>query len=219
MINPKLIFALLVILLAAGGVAYFILSGEDKEEEIHVHGRVMELRDLARLETLVSPSSSVIDMRSAARSTYLGLYEERDVLLLIAVGEVVAGVDLEKLRDGDIEYDEQRHWVRVVLPPPEIFSAHLDEELTHPFLRETRSGNLIFSGETADEGGFDTELETRARRSAVEVLRRDFVEHGYLQRACANAIKMVEGMYRSVGYVEFDITCRSQDESIETELQ
>src|SRR5207245_9986126 len=76
---------------------------------------VVAVRDLARLESVAYHVERVIDIRDK-QSLLFGLIKTEDAILLVAVGEVTAGVDLRDLRDGDVVAEPGRGTAR--LSPP-----------------------------------------------------------------------------------------------------
>lgn len=66
--------------------------------------------------------------------------ESEDAVLLIASGDVTAGVDLGDLWPGQVTVDADRLGVRVELPREKIFTVSLDSE--HTFVH-TRSTGLL----------------------------------------------------------------------------
>ena len=77
---------------------------------------VVAVRDLARLESVAYHVERVIDVRDK-QSLLFGLIKTEDAILLVAVGEVTAGVDLGDLRDGDVIADPAHGTARITLPP------------------------------------------------------------------------------------------------------
>ena len=83
---------------------------------------IEQLRPLSRLETQEYFVSTVVEATKPRLISGLG--EEK--LVLIACGRVIAGVDLSKIQDEDIQSSGST--VRIKLPPPEVFETMLDEE-------------------------------------------------------------------------------------------
>src|SRR4051812_17291243 len=61
---------------------------------------LVAMRELSRLETETYHLERVIELTDEQTKLY-GLLRARDAVLLVAVGDVVAGVDLKKLADSD----------------------------------------------------------------------------------------------------------------------
>jgi uncharacterized protein with von Willebrand factor type A (vWA) domain len=109
---------------------------------------------------------------------------------------VTAGVDLAKLTDRDVVVDQQAGKVTITLPPVEVFSATLDNDLTYVYRRDT---DLLAQRQET--------LETKARQQAEKQLEDAAKKAGILTRAEKNAIQTVERLVRSLGYS--DVTVRS----------
>jgi hypothetical protein len=157
-------------------------------------GVVTAIRDVARLDSTSFHIEKVIEA-SDAQSRLWGLVQTKDALLLVAVGDVVAGIDLARLRDEDVSFDPATHAVRVHLPAAEVTSSTLDERATHVYSR--RTDVLAVRNE---------QLEGEARRQAEEQMRKAAIEGGILERARASADHTLRALLRSLGYenVELD---------------
>lgn len=157
---------------------------------------VVALRDLARLEGTVFHIERVIDLKEK-QSRFYGLVEAEDAILLVASGDVVAGVDLAKLREADISADPETGAARVVLPPAEILSRRVDNDRTYVHTRQTDV--LARRAE---------ELETDARREAERTLGEAAIAAGILPRAEESVGRTVEALLRSLGYTQVEVTFR-----------
>ncbi|MFK7990183.1 MAG: DUF4230 domain-containing protein [Sandaracinaceae bacterium] len=156
---------------------------------------ITAMRDLSRLETASFHVERVVDLRSRQRRLF-GLVEANDSILLVAAADVVAGVDLTRMEDGDVVIENDRA-VRVTLPPVEIFSARLDNDRTYVYERDTDA--LAQRREN---------LETRARREAERTLRQSALEGGIEERAQNNARATIEALIRSLGFDEVEVEFR-----------
>jgi hypothetical protein len=158
---------------------------------------LVAIRDLARLETVTFHMERVVDIADHQTQLF-GLVRNRDSLLLIAVGDVVAGIDLEHLRPEDVTSDFEHHRVRLRLPAPEVFSATLDETQTRVYSRRTDT----FASRRED-------LEERARRDAATTMRRAAVEAGILTRARTSGERSVRSLVHSLGFEDIQIEWRT----------
>jgi hypothetical protein len=149
---------------------------------------LLAVKDLARLESVSFHMERVLDL-TEKQSRLFGLIQSEDAILLVAVADVTAGVDLAKLREDDVEVDEKRHRARILLPPAEIFHAALDNERTYVHTRQT---GLLARRQEA--------LEARARAEAERALLDAAREAGILPRAEESARRAVERLVRSLGY-------------------
>jgi hypothetical protein len=195
--------------IALGAGATKILDrGEDpRRREITVvrptPNLILAIRDLARLETAAYHMERVIDL-SDRQSRLFGLIEAEDAMLLVAVGEVIAGVDLEELRSGDVLVSPDGKTVRILLPPARVFSSRLDADRTYVHTRRTD----VLAKRKED-------LETRARKEAERSITEGALEGGILGRAEAQAEKTVRRLVLSLGITSAEIAFRRGAESPE----
>lgn len=157
---------------------------------------VAAVRDLARLESASFHMERVIELTST-QSRAFGMIEAEDSILLVAAADVVAGVDLGELREGDVRVDPETGQAHVTLPPPRVLSARLDNERT--FVHSRRTDVLARRSD---------QLETQARREAERRLQASAIEAGILERASDNAARTVESLVRSLGYEDVVVEVR-----------
>lgn len=143
-----------------------------------------EIRSLARLETAQYTMEKIITAETG-QSELKFLFGDR--LLFVGHGKVIAGVDLEKLKPGDLWIDNQVLNVR--LPPAEVFITSLDNELSYVYDRET---GLLRRGEI--------NLETLARQAAEAEIEKAAIQDGILDWARMNAESYLGRLFRSLGY-------------------
>jgi hypothetical protein len=141
---------------------------------------LLAVRDLARLESASFHMERVIDL-SDKQSKLWGIITTEDAILLVAVAEISAGIDLQKLTAADVVVDPARRTARIDLPAPEVLHAALDNEKTYVHSRST--GTLADRREN---------LESRARKEAERTLiesarqlgcHREFDRRRVIQRA------------------------------------
>jgi hypothetical protein len=159
---------------------------------------VTAVRDLARLEAVSFHMERVIDLRDR-QSHLFGLVSSEDALLLVAAADVVAGVDLAGLRDGDITIEPDRKAVQLSLPPPILLSARLDNARTYVHSRST--GALARRAES---------LETRARQEAERSLQQAALDAGILLRARENVARTLRTLLQSLGYKKIELSFREE---------
>lgn len=157
---------------------------------------VTAIRDLARLESAEYHLERVIDVKDH-QSRAFGLLESEDQLLLVAAGDVTAGVDLSTLGERDIRVDHQARRVQVTLPAPKILSARLDSGRTYVHSRRT---DFLAS--------HNAQLETEARARAERELTAAALEAGILDKASKNARRTVEELLRALGFSSIEIEIR-----------
>lgn len=194
---------LLVVLVAAvASVLFFWLPRAPSVSGTGVRSTpsvIVAVRDLARLESVEYHVERVIDVRDR-QSLLFGLVKTQDAILLVAVGTVTAGVDLSRLRDGDVTVDPARGTARITLPPAVVLSTRLDNERSWVYARTT---DLLAKRHE--------DLESRARLEAERTLQQTAIEGGILERARVNAERTVAALVRSLGYAEVTVVSRAED--------
>jgi hypothetical protein len=157
---------------------------------------LLAVRDLARLESAAFHMERVIDLTDK-QSKLWGMVTTEDAILLVAVAEITAGVDLQKLTASDVVVNPAKRTARIELPAPEVLHAALDNEKTYVHSRKT--GTLADRREN---------LETRARKEAERTLIESARQAGLLNRAGDNARRTVEALVHSLGYDTVEVTVR-----------
>lgn len=157
---------------------------------------VVALKELKRLETMQMHVEKVIDLKNDQLHLF-GLVHAQDAILLVAAGDVTAGVDLAELDDADVSADFATRTARVTLPAARVFGARVDNEHTYV---HSRSTDLLAKR--------DELLETQARREAERAIETAAVAEGIADKAAAGAIKSVESLLRSLGFEHVTVRVR-----------
>jgi hypothetical protein len=113
-------------------------------------------------------------------------------IVLVATGEVEAGVDLAALGPDDVDVEGEKVTVR--LPEPEILSSSLDEEKTGVYDRG--QGLLRFRP--------DDEMVGEARRDAEAEITSTAEENGILDYAKSNAEESIRAFVTTLGFEEVE---------------
>jgi hypothetical protein len=145
---------------------------------------INEVRALARLETIQYSIEKVITAE-IGQGTFGFLFGDR--VLFVAHGVVIAGIDMEKI--GPEQLRLENGVLYVTLPPSEIFVATLDNQKSYVYDRDTG----ILSQGVQD-------LETLARQTAEDEIRRAALEDGILQQAQVNAENYLFRFFQALGY-------------------
>ena len=145
---------------------------------------IYQVRTLARLETIQYSIEKVITAETG-QGVFAPLFGDR--LLFVAHGEVIAGIDLQKLGPQDM-------WVEggvlyVHLPEPEIFVATLNNDKSYVYDRDT---GLLTHG--------DINLETSARQAAEDAIEQAAIEDGILEQARLNGEIYMERLLDTLGF-------------------
>jgi Protein of unknown function (DUF4230) len=150
-------------------------------------GTILQIRNLNRLETQSFSVERVVEAK-VERGNPLDLLLS-DRLLLIASGDVIAGVDLAKLKDSDVTITPDGKTITLRLPPSEIFSKSLNNDRTRVYDRQTG----IFASENKD-------LETQARSAAEGEILQAACEGGVMQKSADEAKRSVEQFMRLLDF-------------------
>jgi len=147
---------------------------------------IRQVQNLSRLETASYTIEKVITAESG-QDALAFLFGDR--LLFVAHGQVIAGVDLGLVREGDVTVTTDDRVV-MVLPPAEVFVVTLDNDKSFVYDRET--GIL----------GLNEDLETAARQAAEEEILNAALADGILELADGNARAYLEKFITAFGFQE-----------------
>jgi len=152
---------------------------------------VDRIQKLQRLETVVYTMDKIVT--GEKESSILPNFLVGDKLLLLVHGEVIAGIDFQKLAPKDVQVTGKK--VRVRLPQAEVLVTKLDSGRTRVYSRQT--GWLVPT---------DPNLESQVRQDAENDLRRSALADGILQKAQENARSTITSLMQSMGFeaVEFE---------------
>ena len=179
---------------AFAGAGLFELGRMLRGGEVHVSVNqptvIRQVRALQRLETVSYTTDKILS--GERENPVLPNFLAGDRLLLIAHGEVIAGMDLSKLQPNDVEVHGSSIAVR--LPQAEIFSARLDNAKTRVYSRDTG----LFSSP-------DPYLEGEVRAEAERQIQTAALDDGILKTAQANARQTINSMLLSLGFTKVEI--------------
>ena len=145
---------------------------------------ISDVHALARLETIQYSVEKVITAETG-QGTFAFLFQDK--LLFVAHGTVIAGIDLDKLKPEDMKM--VNGVLNVRLPQAEIFVATLDNNKSYVYSRDTG----VLTQQTKD-------LETLARQSAEDEIRKAALEDGILNLAQQNAEAYLTKFFGALGY-------------------
>ncbi len=199
--GTTLVLALLIVILSVAlgvGISRFdfmqampILGPllEDRPARTTTGPVVVEgVRELDQLAT-VRWTESVPVTRQSGGDVLDRLFSGEEVLV-IATGEVEAGVDLSEIGKDDVRV--QGDTVTMRLPEPEILSSSLDEEKTRVYDRDFSPLNVRP----------DDDLVEEARLRAIEKVEETARENGILQTAEQNAEDSIRAFVTTLGFRE-----------------
>ena len=200
-IGTTLVLALTIVVLSVAlGVG---IGSFDFMERVPVIGPLLEdrpprtttgpvvvegIQELDQLATVRWTESVLVTRESGGTDLERTLTGER--VLLVATGDVEAGVNLAELGEDDIRVE--RETVTIRLPEPEILSVSLDEEETRVYDRDF--GPLNFR---PDDG-----LVEEARDVALEKIEKAARDEDILDQAEQNTESSIRAFVTSLGFEE-----------------
>jgi hypothetical protein len=167
-----------------GRVAGFIL-GRPLQFDVSSPTVVEKIRQLSRLETVEYSLDKIVE--GNRQSAYLPDFLAGEKLLLVAHGEVIAGIDLGQLKAGDVVVNGDT--VHVRLPAAQILTTRIDNGRTRVYSRTT--GLLVPS---------DPNLESEVRLTAEQQIAQAALDDGILDKARQNARTSVTALLYGLGF-------------------
>jgi acetolactate synthase small subunit len=146
---------------------------------------VAKIRQLSRLETVVYSLDKIVE--GEKQSAFLPSFLVGDKILLVAHGEVTAGVDLSQLQLGDVSVHGDS--VHVKLPATQILSTRIDNARTQVYSRVT--GLLVNT---------DPNLESQVRMAAEQQITQAALDDGILEKAHQNARTSITALLYGLGF-------------------
>ncbi|HXI12388.1 MAG TPA: DUF4230 domain-containing protein [Thermoanaerobaculia bacterium] len=157
-----------------------------KEEQVDLAALVTQVRELSRLET-----ASMRVMHISTSSQSYGMVPKAlsgDSIQFMAVGDVIAGVDLSSMRREDVAVSPDGT-LTMKLPPAQVLVTRVDN-------RESR----VMSRQTGLLRKQDIHLESRARAHAESGIKEEALRKGILMMASANGEKKMADFLHTVGF-------------------
>jgi len=166
------------------------MTGRSTRMEVSAPAVVDRIRQLSRLETVVFSMDKIVE--GERENAYLPDFLVGEKLLLIAHGEVTAGVDLAQLKPGDVWVHGDS--VTVKLPQPQVLSTRIDNARTRIYSRTT--GLLVAA---------DPNLETQVRQVAEDQIEKAALADGVLDKARENARTSVTALLEGLGFKKVQV--------------
>jgi hypothetical protein len=166
------------------------LLGRTTQIDVSAPAVVERIRQLSRLETVEYSIDKIVE--GERHSLMLPNFLVGDKMLLVAHGEVIAGVDLGQLKDGDVAVKGDA--VRVRLPNAQVLTTRIDNQRTKVYSRTT--GVLVAA---------DPDLESEVRKAAEEQIAEAAVKDGILEKAGVNARGSVGALLKGLGFKTVEV--------------
>ncbi len=193
----SLVTKILLILLAVGFIFLTWKLAQTKSDFYIKKDRtaiITDIKELQRLETSSFTIEKIIEAGTQGNAFKELLFGDK--LLLIAHGQVIAGVDLSKLNENDIIIQEKS--VTLTLPESEIFFTRIDERQTTVY---DRSKGLLTKG--------STNLETEARQAAEVSIKQAACEADILNDAAKNAERQMTAFLKALGFETVTVSIKA----------
>jgi len=194
-LGTTLILALLLVIVsvaAGAGLVYLIWNPTEPDEPAVVQG-IQRLNELATVkyttQVIVTEKENTKILRQPLPEFLTG-----EKVLLVAVGEVEAGVDLDELGPEDVRVKGDT--VYIDLPEARILDSSLDEDKTRLYDRDR--GLFKIRG--------NDELIEEARRDAEDRMVEAARENDLLDKARDNSEASISTLITSLGYDEVRFT-------------
>jgi hypothetical protein len=166
------------------------ITGRTNTFDVSSPAVVERIRQLSRLETVVYSLDKIVE--GNRDNPYIPSYLVGDKILLVAHGEVIAGIDFSQLKPSDIHVSGEA--VEVHLPPAQILTTRIDNGRTRVFSRTT--GLFVLA---------DPNLESQTRAAAEQQIGQAALDDGILDKARQNARASVTALLYSLGFHKVDV--------------
>lgn len=178
-----LVAAWVIIRSVPRAIGKVVAEKQEKAEDLTT--LVTQIRELSRLET-----ASMRVMHVSTINQSYGMIPDSvagDKLTFLAVGDVIAGIDLSTITEEQVSFEDDVLTLR--LPPSSILVTRVDNQQSRVIHRET---GLLRKA--------DIDMETRARARAEEAIREEALKKGILQMAADNAETKLANFLNAVGF-------------------
>lgn len=159
---------------------------------------IQGIKAQAKLSTIEYNTVTEIYREEVPEGWFDELLGTKERLLMLVYGDVQAGFDLEKLKNGDLWTDGQR--VRLVLPAPEILNTSIDFDRTHIVYYEN---NLILEKNNPN-------LQGEALEEAQKAIEEAALKEKILDKANNYGKLYYENFLRSLGFTEVEVVTNAQ---------
>lgn len=183
------LLGLLAFLLILLGITiwFFFFRPTNYRIDVNQTAVIKEMRELNRFETASFTIEKIIEAGTNNNAFSEFLFGDR--VLLIAHGEVIAGLNLANLKEDAITIKDNE--IRAELPAPEILFVRIDNHKTRVYDRDQ---GMLTKG--------DKDLEAQARQAAEEEIRKAACEANILDQAAGNARKQLTALFSTLGFTK-----------------
>ena len=169
--------------------AWSAVTGSTLSIDVSQPAVVNRIQRLQRLETVVYTMDKLVT--GAKENPIFPDFLAGDRLLLMAHGEVVAGIDFSTMKSEDVRVDG-RH-IHLHLPAAQVFRTRIDSAKTRVYSRQT--GLLVPT---------DPNLETQVRQEAERQMQEAALADGILRSAQQNGASTISSLLQVLGFEKID---------------
>lgn len=169
------------------------LSCSDTSE--YEKANVYEIRDIGELSTSEYTIGKIVKLDDSDYTW--NRWGERKILINTKA-IVKAGIDLSKIKDGDIEVDKDE--ITITLPPAELTSFNMDPKYTHTEMESVSGFRDHFTQEEKNE----------FLKQGEEAIRKELPNTGIYQDAQKNAEEFIVEFYKQLGFKKIKVVQQKQ---------
>lgn len=146
---------------------------------------VYEIRNIGELSTTEYTVGKIVKLDDKAEEWYK--FGDRK-LLIHCKAKIKAGVDLSKIKDGDIKVSGNT--IEITLPPAKITTFSMDPNLVRTEMESV----------TGLRSNFTQSEKNNFLKQGEEAIRKDIMETGILKDANMNAEAFLTDFYEQIGF-------------------
>ncbi len=199
--NSLWIIGVLLLLALSAGIGYYFYSNYQQPADVTtVVKQIQEASELVTVKFLGVMTASKTEL-GAIKLGGIEIGTGSTEVVCAIVGEVIAGVDLQKLTAEDVSLKNNR--LEITLPPPAILN--LENTIVEGKTRCADSKNGLFPPDTA------LQLSDQLMEDARERIQRDACDAKILSEANQNAKKALGLLFSLAGYDSVTINVRNPE--------
>lgn len=223
--NQLALFAILSLLILVAiisvGFYYYSNSGQENNETVQARvgekALILQVRSLNRLETVEEKIRSEIQVefsKEVIEIFGITILEDSKVQTVEVTGNVVAGIDLSKVEEKDVEVDLNEKSLKITFPQPEIFTTEIiaeetkvvdDEESISVRLKTVYDSRL----QTELSNTFLREINSKGKQS----LRKAACQDEILEKARNSAQDNFKNIFQKSGFEKITVEFSDQENS------
>lgn len=186
----KLLILFLIVTTGIGAGLWYVTGNSGKAESTVFIEQVHSLATLATAEVHVKVVMEQKDNEIFGEKISFDLPGTKRELLLIVPATVIAGVDLQAIKQDQIKVNDEQKVIEIGLPK----AVFLQDPSIHMDQVKTFSDEGLFRGKIDWDEGFNLAAE------AQEQIKQEAIDAGILQKAEENAEIVLKEFFGHLGY-------------------